>query len=111
MKHLHTLALMPLLALSIGIAHADSYSDTVAVFKNAGASDTFFAKSYAYAVFPTIGSGALIVGRAHATSPASLHGSPTGNASVTQATLGFHARGPAYSGITFFADQRALDES
>jgi len=111
MKHLlRTLALMPLLVLTIGIARADSYSDTIAVFKKAGASDTFFAKSYAYAVFPTIGSGALIVGGAHGTGRVYVHGAHTGNASVTQVSLGFQAGGKAYSEIIFFEDKRALDE-
>jgi lipid-binding SYLF domain-containing protein len=110
MKHLHTLALMPLLALSIGVAHADSYSDTVAVFKNAGASDAFFAKSYAYAVFPTIGSGALLVGGAHGKGRVYVHGAHTGNTSVTEVSVGFQAGGKAYSEIIFFEDKRALDE-
>jgi len=110
MKHLRTLALMPLLVLSIGIARADSYSDTVAVFKNAGASDAFFAKSYAYAVFPTIGSGALIVGGAHGKGRVYVHGAHSGDASVTQVSLGFQAGGKAYSEIIFFEDKRALDE-
>jgi hypothetical protein len=58
-----TLLLVPLLILSMG-AHAGSYTDSIAIFKNAGASGTFFAKSYAYAVFPTVGSGAFVVGGA-----------------------------------------------
>lgn len=110
MKHLRTLALMPLLALSIGIAHADRYSDTLEVFKNAGASGAFFAKSYAYAVFPTIGSGALVVGGAHGKGRVYVHGAHTGNASVTQVSVGFQAGGKAYSEIIFFEDKRALDE-
>jgi lipid-binding SYLF domain-containing protein len=111
MKHLlRTLALMPLLVLTIGIAHADDYSDTLTVFKNAGASGAFFAKSYAYAVFPTIGSGALIVGGAHGKGRVYVHGAHSGNASVTQVSLGFQAGGKAYSEIIFFEDKRALDE-
>jgi lipid-binding SYLF domain-containing protein len=110
MKHLlRILALMPLLILS-GIAHADSYSDTLTVFKNAGASGAFFAKSYAYAVFPTIGSGALVVGGAHGKGRVYVHGAHTGDASVTQVSVGFQAGGKAYSEIIFFEDKRALDE-
>ena len=111
MKHLlRTLTLMPLLVMSIGVARADNYSDTVAVFKNAGASGAFFAKSYAYAVFPTIGSGALVVGGAHGKGRVYVHGAHTGDASVTQVSLGFQAGGKAYSEIIFFEDKRALDE-
>jgi lipid-binding SYLF domain-containing protein len=111
MKHLlRTLTLMPLLVMSIGAARADNYSDTIAVFKNAGASGAFFAKSYAYAVFPTIGSGALVVGGAHGKGRVYVHGAHTGDASVTQVSLGFQAGGKAYSEIIFFEDKRALDE-
>jgi hypothetical protein len=52
------------LLLSAGLAHADSYSDTVRLFRNAGESASFFSKSYAYAVFPTVGEAGFIVGGA-----------------------------------------------
>ena len=46
MKHLlRIFALVPLLIASAGAARAGSYQDTIAVFKNAGASGTFFAWS------------------------------------------------------------------
>ena len=48
-------------------ARADEYDDTMAIFKKAGQSGTFFAKSYGYAVFPTIGKGGLGVGPRTAT--------------------------------------------
>jgi lipid-binding SYLF domain-containing protein len=99
-----------LLVLSIGAAHADSYADTIAIFKKAGASAAFFEKSYAYAVFPTIGSGALIVGAAHGNGRVYVHGAHSGDASVTQVSVGFQAGGKAYSEIIFFEDKRALDE-
>jgi hypothetical protein len=35
------------------------YHDTVALFHDSGQSDSFFPKSYGYAVFPTVGEGAL----------------------------------------------------
>ena len=53
------------LALPTLPALADSYSDTIGLFKNAGASAAFFGSSYGYAVFPTIGKGGLLVGAAH----------------------------------------------
>ena len=48
------------LALPSLPALADSYSDTTALFKNAGASAGFLNSSYGYAVFPTIGKGGLV---------------------------------------------------
>jgi lipid-binding SYLF domain-containing protein len=111
MKYLmRALALIPLLIVSIGAAHAGSYADTIAVFKNAGASATFFGKSYAYAVFPTVGSGALGVGGAYGKGRVFVHGVYTGDTSIGQVSVGFQAGGKAYSQIIFFEDKRALDE-
>jgi lipid-binding SYLF domain-containing protein len=111
MKHLlRILALVPLLIGSAGAARAAGYQDTIAVFKNAGASGTFFSKSYAYAVFPTVGSGALGVGGAYGKGRVYVHGVHSGDATMGQVSLGFQAGGKAYSQIIFFEDKRALDE-
>lgn len=110
MKYLMRLALIPLLIVSIGAAHAGSYSDTLAVFKKAGSSATFFGKSYAYAVFPTVGSGALGVGGAYGKGRVYVHDVYAGNTTMGQVSVGFQAGGKAYSQIIFFEDKRALDE-
>ncbi len=110
MKFLPRLALIPLLIAFAGAAHAGSYAGTIAVFKNAGASAAFFGKSYAYAVFPTVGSGALGVGGAYGKGRVFVHGVYTGNATLGQVSVGFQAGGKAYSQIIFFEDKRALDE-
>ena len=47
-----------------GVAQADSYSDTMTLFKNARESASSFKKCYGYAVFPTIGKAGLGVGGA-----------------------------------------------
>jgi lipid-binding SYLF domain-containing protein len=91
-------------------ALADNYSDTVSLFKNAGASAGFFKSSYAYAVLPTIGKGGLVVGAAHGTGRVYQKGKYIGDTSMTQLSVGFQAGGQAYSEIIFFEDQRALDE-
>ena len=46
-------------AMGSSAAWADDYSDTVALFKNAGQSASFFSNSYGYAVFPNIAKGGL----------------------------------------------------
>jgi hypothetical protein len=51
-----------LLALAVSPAWADEYSNTIAIFQNAGESGKFFQTAYGYAVFPTIVKGAFIVG-------------------------------------------------
>lgn len=98
------------LALPALPALADSYSDTVALFKNAGASATFFKSSYGYAVFPTVGKGGFVIGGAHGTGRVYKLGKYIGNASMTQVSVGFQVGGQAYSEIVFFEDQRALEE-
>ena len=49
--------LSALLTLTVSTANAGPYSDTIGLFKNAGASATFFGNCYGYAVFPSIGQG------------------------------------------------------
>src|SRR5580658_9531309 len=85
-----TLALL----LGSGVAYANEYDDTIELFKHAGESAVFFTDCYAYAVFPTIGAGGLMVG----------------DAVMTQLSVGFQAGGKAYSEIIFFQDKRYLDE-
>ena len=98
------------LALPTLPALADSYSDTIGLFKNAGASAAFFGSSYGYAVFPTIGKGGLLVGAAHGTGHVYRKGKYVGDTSMTQLSVGLQAGGQAYSEIIFFEDQRAFNE-
>jgi lipid-binding SYLF domain-containing protein len=91
-------------------ALADSYSDTVALFRNAGASASFFDTCYGYALFPTIGKGGLVVGAAHGQGKVYVHGKYIGDSSMTQLSVGLQAGGQAYSQIVFFEDQRALKD-
>ena len=53
----------PLLVAAFAVSAGD-FGDTIALFKNAGASAGFFHHSYGYAVFPTIGKGGFVVGGA-----------------------------------------------
>jgi lipid-binding SYLF domain-containing protein len=99
-----------LVMLWAGLARADDYADTVSLFKNAGASATFFKDCYAYAVFPTIGEGGFVVGGAFGRGQVYVHGKLTGDATMTQLSVGFQAGGKGYSQIVFFRDKRALDE-
>jgi lipid-binding SYLF domain-containing protein len=93
-----------------GNASADEYDDTIAIFKNAGQSGEFFAKSYGYAVFPTIGKGGFIVGGAHGKGRVYRQGTHAGNTSMTEVSIGAQAGGQAFSQIVFFEDKRAFDE-
>lgn len=92
------------------IAAADDYADTVQLFKNAGQSGTFFDKAYGYAVFPTVGKGALGIGGARGKGRVYAQGKYVGDATLTQVSIGFQAGGQAYSQIVFFEDERAYRE-
>lgn len=93
-----------------GPAYADKYSDAANIFRQSGASGAFFPKSYAYALFPTVGEGGFIVGVAIGKGRVYVHGRYVGNTTMTQGSVGFQAGGKAYSQIIFFEDKRALDE-
>lgn len=98
------------LSLAAGAAYAGKYGDTIALFKHAGESAVFFDNCYAYAVFPTIGEGALIVGGAHGKGQVYVHNRLVGDATMTQVSFGFQAGGEAFSQIIFFQNERDLDE-
>jgi lipid-binding SYLF domain-containing protein len=99
-----------LLVTAATAARADNYSDTVALFKAAGDSATFFKRSYAYAVFPTIGEAGFIVGGAGGKGRVFVGNQWVGDTTVAQLSVGFQAGGKAYSQIIFFEDKRALGE-
>lgn len=106
-------ALLIALVSSIGlasIAAADDYADTVQLFKNAGQSGTFFDKAYGYAVFPTVGKGALGIGGARGKGRVYAKGVYVGDTTLTQLSIGFQAGGQAYSQIVFLEDERAFRE-
>lgn len=109
-RYFRTYIICLLLALSFGNAMADEYSDTTSLFKNAGASSSFFDKSYGYAVFPTIGKGGIGIGGAYGKGRVYAAGEYVGDTSMTQLTVGFQLGGEAFSEIIFFEDRRAFDE-
>lgn len=107
-------ALLSLSALAIALlaanAWADPYADTIKLFKEAGQSSAFFKDSYGYAVFPTIGKGAFVVGGAHGKGQVYERGTYVGDTTITKLSVGLQAGGEAYSQIIFFQDKRAFDE-
>ena len=112
-------ALLPALAATVALAalatmpsaaRADEYADTVQLFKNAGQSGTFFDKAHGYAVFPTIGKGALGIGGARGTGRVYVQGRHVADTTLTQLSIGFQAGGQTFSQIVFFEDERAFRE-
>ena len=105
------LAVLLLMISASGSVWADSYKDTVKVFKEAGASAGFFDTSYGYALFPTIGKGGIGIGGAYGKGRVYKKGGAyTGDTSMTQMTVGLQFGGQGYSQIIFFEDERAFTE-
>jgi hypothetical protein len=100
---------LPLL-LGSGVIHANEYDETIEVFKHGGESAVFFTDCCAYAVFPTVGAGGLIVGAARGNGQVYVHDQLVGDAVMTQFSIGLQAGGKAYSEIIFFQDKQYLDE-
>ena len=91
-------------------ADAAGYPQTIEVFRGAGESEAFFKHCYAYAVFPTVGAGAIGIGGAYGKGRVYLHDQWVGNVSMGQVSLGVQLGGKAYSQIIFFEDARSLEQ-
>lgn len=103
------LAMALLLGLS-GPAVADSFQNTIEVFKKSDQVQPFFKSAYGYAVFPTVGKGGFVIGGAYGKGQVYRQGAVTGTSSVIKGSIGFQAGGQAFSQMVFFQDKRAYDE-
>jgi lipid-binding SYLF domain-containing protein len=99
-----------LFALTVRPAAATTFPEAISSFKAAGTSAAYFSKSYGYAIFPSVGAGALGVGGAFGKGRVYVHGKHVGDTKMGQLSIGFQAGGKAYSEIIFFEDKRSLDE-
>lgn len=68
-----------------------------------------FAEAEGYAVFPTVGKGAIGVGGAHGSGEVFERGKKIGTSTLNQVTIGFQLGGQAYSEVILFKDKAALD--
>jgi len=69
----------------------------------------YFKNAQGYAVFPSVGKGAIGVGGAHGNGFVYEHGKLIGKSSLTQVTIGLQLGGQAYSEIVFLQDKAAMD--
>src|ERR1700722_3842209 len=104
------LVALPLLGLVAGLAYASSYTDTIARFRDANQTANFFRSCYGYAVFPTVGEGAVGIGGAFGKGRVYQRGHYVGDVSMGEISVGFQAGGKGFSQIIFFEDKRALAE-
>jgi len=69
----------------------------------------FFEKSVGYAVFPTVGKGAIGVGGAYGKGQLYENGRLVGYCTLTQATIGLALGGQSYTEFIFFETAEALE--
>lgn len=103
------LLLLGLLLLAPAVS-ANSYSDAIRAFSNAGESGDYFETAYGYAVFPAIGKAGAGVGGAYGEGRVFVNTRHVGNATMTQLTLGFQLGGQVFSQIIFFENKEAFRE-
>ncbi|MDY7107939.1 MAG: YSC84-related protein [Planctomycetota bacterium] len=84
---------------------------TVAVFKQNDPSlkETFFDTAYGWAVFPSVGKGAVGVGGAYGQGVVYEQGELVGYCDLSQGTVGLQLGGQAYREIIFFEYKESLD--
>ena len=83
---------------------------TIANFKAADPDlQIFFDKAYGYAVFPSIGKGAIGIGASYGEGTVFEQGVPIGATSLTKVSVGIQLGGQSYSEIIFFRDKDTLD--
>ena len=88
----------------------DQYAYTAAVFKRSPQVKPYFQNAYGYAVFPTIGKGAVVIGGAYGSGQVYRQGVATGSSALVKMSIGFQMGGQAFSEVIFFQDKRAYDE-
>ncbi len=88
----------------------NAVQETIATFKKKDpAIKKFFRNAYAYAVFPSVGKGGMVIGGAWGKGKVLRHGRIIGSATLSQATIGFQLGGQVYSEIIFFRDRQAFE--
>jgi len=110
MIQLRTVLFSLLLASPFASALADEYTDTIQRFQSAEKDANLLDTAYGYAVFPTIGKGAVVLGAAHGAGRVYVNKEYVGDTAVTQVSVGPQLGGQAYSQIVFFENKRAFDE-
>jgi lipid-binding SYLF domain-containing protein len=109
MKNVVLISLLTLALLVPLAAGADDYSSAISVFNSSPNVQPFFKNAYGYALFPTVGKAAFIVGGAYGEGQVYRGGKATGTAKLMHASIGWQLGGKAYSEIVFFQDKRAYD--
>lgn len=88
---------------------ADAKATKAAFISENDKTAKFFNSAYGYAIYPSIGKGAVGIGGAHGNGILFKGGAVQAPTSMSQVTVGFQWGGQAYMEVVFFEDQRAYD--
>jgi len=92
---------------------ADIHADATAAYNQFLQQDpslaNFIKTSYGYAIFPSIGKGAIGVGGAYGRGEVYQQGTRIGWTDMTQGTIGVQLGGQTYSELIVFQDKTAID--
>jgi len=84
--------------------------EVIQIYKDTNSNLTaYFEEAYGYAVFPSIGKGAVGIGGAHGRGVVYEQEVVIGQSKMTQISVGFQWGGQVYSEIIFFEDEEALE--
>lgn len=88
----------------------DKVAEAIAEFRKADAGiNSFFDNSYGYAVFPSIGKGAIVIGGAAGKGLVYKQGTLQGGSKMKQVTVGFQMGGKSYAEVIFFKTADAYE--
>ena len=86
-------------------------ADAIRMFDTSGhGMRHLFKTAYGYAVFPSVGKGAVGIGAAEGHGQVYENGALVGTAKLTQVTLGAQLGGESYSEVIFFQTPEALEQ-
>jgi lipid-binding SYLF domain-containing protein len=90
--------------------HQTRCSQAVDLFKKTDATmEKYFQSSVGYAIFPSVGKGAFIVGGAAGTGCLYQGGAIIGEAKLAQVTVGLQLGGQSYAEVIFFQNDDAIE--
>jgi lipid-binding SYLF domain-containing protein len=89
---------------------AKDFSSTIDVFKESPKANQLFEDAYGYAVFPTVGEGAAIIGATYGKGQLYQGDKLAGDVTLTGLSIGPQIGGDAFSEIIFFKDKDAYDK-
>jgi lipid-binding SYLF domain-containing protein len=89
--------------------HMQEAKNTMDTFKMADSDIAdLFESSYGYAIFPSVGKGAVGIGGAAGKGIVFENGDPVGGAQLTQISVGLQLGGREFSEVIFFKDEEAF---